>query len=72
MVVIKFKNRKEEIKGYYLLALNGVVRGLPGGLFEVNDNMLQYLDKEDIVYEIIKKDTLSEAEKIRNTPSIAL
>jgi len=72
MVVLKFKNRNEKIKGYYLLALNGVVRGLPDGLFEVNNNMLQYLDKEGIDYEVMKKDTLSEAEKIRNTPSIAL
>lgn len=72
MVVLKFKNRKEKIKGYYLLALNGVVRGLPDGLFEVNNNMLQYLDKEGVDYEVMKKDTLSEAEKIRNTPSITL
>ncbi len=72
MVVLKFKNRNEKIKGYYLLVSNGVVRGLPDGLFEVNNNMLQYLDKEGIGYEVMKKDTLSEAEKIRDTPSIAL
>jgi len=72
MVVIKFKSREDEINGYYLLALKGTVRGLRDNLFEINDFMLKYLDEEGIKYEVVKKDVLSEAEKVRNTPAIAL
>ena len=72
MTVIKFKSREDEVNGYYLLALKGVVRGLRNELFEVNDFMLKHLDEEKIQYEIVKADVLSETEKIRNTPAIAL
>ncbi len=72
MVLIKFKTRKDKINGYYLLASKGVVRGLPDELFEINDFMLKYLDDEGIKFEVVKKDTLSETEKIRNTPSVVL
>lgn len=72
MTVIKFKRYEDKVNGYYLLALKGIVRGLRDGLFEVNDFMLKYLDEEKIQYEIVKADILSETEKIRNTPAIAL
>lgn len=52
MMVIKFKSREDKINGYYLLALKGIVRGLRDDLFEINDFMLKYLDKEGIKYEI--------------------
>ncbi|MBI4691052.1 MAG: hypothetical protein HY754_12435 [Nitrospirae bacterium] len=72
MIAIKFKSYDDEVKGYYLLALKGTVRGLRNGLYEINDFMLKYLDDEKISYEIVKKDILSEAEKVRNTPAIAI
>ncbi|MFZ3121925.1 MAG: hypothetical protein WA104_00950 [Thermodesulfovibrionales bacterium] len=72
MVVIKFKTHNDEVKGYYLLALKGTVRGIRGGLYEINDFMLKNLDAENINYEIAEKDVLSETEKIRNTPAIVL
>jgi len=72
MIIIKFKSREDKIKGYYLLALKGIVRGLRDNLFEINDFMLKYLDDEGVKYEIMKEDVLSETEKIRNTPAIAL
>jgi len=72
MMVIRFKSREDKINGYYHLALKGTVRGLQAGIFEVNDYMLKYLDEEGIKYEMLKEDVLSEAEKIRNTPAIAL
>jgi hypothetical protein len=72
MIVIKFKSREDKINGYYLLALKGIVRGLRNDLFEINNFMLKYLDEEGIQYEIVKEDVLSETEKIRNTPTIAL
>jgi hypothetical protein len=72
MMIIKFKSREDKINGYYLLALKGIVRGLRDDLFEINDFMLKYLDKEGIKYEIVKEDVLSDAEKVRNTPAIAV
>jgi hypothetical protein len=72
MTVIKFKRHEDKVNGYYLLALKGIVRGLRDELFEINDFMLKYLDEEKIQYEIVKADVLSETEKIRNTPAIAL
>jgi hypothetical protein len=72
MITIRFKSHNDEVKGYYLLALKGKVRGLREGLYEINNFMKKYLDDEKIKYEIIEKDILSEAEKIRNTPATAL
>lgn len=72
MVIIRFKTHDDGVNGYYLLALKGAVRGLRDGLYEINDSMLKYLDAENIKYEILEKDVLSEAEKVRNTPAITL
>lgn len=72
MVVIRFKTHGDEVNGYYLLALKGTIRGLRDKLYEINDFMLKYLDAENIKYEIVEKDVLSETEKIRNTPAIAV
>lgn len=72
MVIIRFKTHDDGVNGYYLLALKGTVRGLRDGLYEINDSMLKYLDAENIKYEILEKDVLSEAEKVRNTPAITL
>ena len=72
MVTIKFKTREDKVNGYYLLSLKGSVRSLPHEVFEVNDFMLKFLEEENIQFEVIGKDTLSETEKIRNTPAIAL
>jgi len=72
MVVIRFKSHEDEVNGYYLLAQKGVVRGLRGGVFEINNLMLKYLDEEGIRYEVVKEDILSETEKIRNTPATVL
>jgi hypothetical protein len=38
--------RKNQINGYYLLVLKGIVRGLRDDLLEINDFMLKALDKE--------------------------
>jgi len=72
MVVIRFKSHEDEVNGYYLLAQKGIVRGLRGGFFEINDFMLKFLDEEGINYDVVKEDVLNEAEKIRNTPAIVL
>ena len=72
MVLLKFKTEEDKVNGYYLLALNGTVRSLTDGLFEVNDYMLEILRNENIKFEIINKDILNEAKKIRNTPAIVI
>jgi len=72
MVLIRFKSEHDKVDGYYLLSLKGAVRSLPHGLFELNDFMLKSLDDERIGYEIVEKDALSETEKIRNTPALAV
>lgn len=53
MVVLKFKSPEDEVEGYYLLALKGVVRGLRRGFYEINDYMQKYLDEAGIKYEVI-------------------
>ena len=72
MVLLKFETKQDKINGYYLLALKGTVRSLPDGFFEVNDYMLEFLKKENIRFEVIKRTVLDEAEKIRNTPAIVI
>ncbi len=72
MITFKFKSEKDKINGYYLLANKGKVRSLSGDIFEVNDDMLEVLSEERIDIDIIKKDMLDEADKIRNTPAIVV
>ncbi len=72
MTIIRFKTKEDKVNGYYLLSLKGSVRSLPNGLFEINDFMLKFLEDENIQFEVLEKDVLSETEKIRNTPAIAL
>ncbi len=72
MVLIKFKTEKDKVNGYYFLAFKGTVRSLPGGLFEVNDYMLEFLKNENIEFEVIERTAFNEAEKIRNTPAIVI
>ncbi len=72
MIIIKFKTKKDKINGYYRLSLKGSVRSLPNGLFEINDFMLKFLEEKNIQFEVLGKDTLSEAEKVRNTPAITI
>jgi hypothetical protein len=72
MILIKFKNREDMVNGYYLLSLKGSIRSLPNDLFEVNNFMLKFLEDENIQFEVVERDVLSEIEKIRNTPAIVL
>jgi len=69
MVLIKFKTEKDKIEGFYILATEGVVRGLPGNIFEINDNMLTLLEDKNINYTVIQEDIFNEADKIRNIPT---
>ncbi len=72
MALIKFKTQKDKVDGYYFLSLQGTVRSLDNGFFEVNDSMLDRLRKENIDFEVMNGNFLDEAGKIRNTPSIVI
>ncbi len=72
MVLLKFKTQEDKVNGYYLLALKGTVWSLPDGLFEVNDYMVEFLKKENIRFEIMKRTVLNETEEIRNSPAIVV
>ena len=72
MVRIRFKSDEDHANGLYCLALNGRVRCLPKGLFELQKHMLEHLDAEGIRYAIVPGDELCEADKVRNTPAVAV
>ena len=69
MVLIKFKTDKDKIEGFYILATEGVVRGLPWNIFEINDNMIELLNEKNIKYTVIQEDIINEADKIRDIPT---
>lgn len=69
MILIRFKTEQDRIDGLYCLAINGWVRGIKGGIFEISDNHSKILDSADIAYEIIEKEgeILDACETIRNS-----
>lgn len=72
MVRTEFKSDEDHADGLYCLALQGRVRCLPDGLFELQEHMLEHLDREGIKYTIVTGETLCEADKVRNTPAVTL
>ncbi len=74
MVRIRFPSEKDEARGFYLLATNARVRGLPNGVFEVAKPCLALLDQHSIKYEVIQpsEPSFDEAEAFRNSPSVEL
>lgn len=73
MTRIKFKNKEDEAKGFYLLAHNGQFRALRGGIYEIQCEMKEPLNKEKLIYEEIQKDEkVNEAEAIRNPLTVNL
>ncbi len=73
MLRIKFNNEKDEVKGFYLLATNGQVRSLKGGVYEVKKKMKGPLDKENLSYtEMENGKPLNEAEALRNPLTVSV
>ena len=72
MVRITFKSEEDHANGLYCLALNGRVRCLRGGEFELQRHMLEHLDREGVRYSIVAGRDIREEDKIRNTPAIAV
>lgn len=60
MIRIRFKSDEDHENGLYCLALRGRVLCLPGGLFEIQEHLLQHLDGEGVRYTIVGgKDALT-------------
>jgi len=64
MVRITLKSEEDHANGLYCLALNGRVRCLRGGVFELHGHMLDHLDREGVRYSIV-------SEALRRDPSPA-
>ena len=58
MVRIKFKSKKDRIKGFYELATKGKGRSLPNGIFEIAGQYLQLLDDANVDYKIIYREVI--------------
>lgn len=71
MLRIKFDSKEDRIKGFYELALKGIVRALKGDVFETPNYCKEILDKAGISYHILSEneEPLNEAETLRNTPT---
>lgn len=68
MVRIRFNSDQDETQGFYLLATQARLRGLPGGIYEVAQSSLALLDQHSIPYRVIppSEATLDEAQTVRN------
>ncbi len=68
MVRIRFTSREDETNGFYILATEASLRGLPGGVYEISDECLALLDRDSIKYSIIPPSevTSDEAQAVRN------
>jgi hypothetical protein len=74
MVLVKFASEFDEAKGFYLLATEAHLRGLPSGLYEVPDYALIMFQKHGIGYKQLNPSefALDEAQTIRDTPAVEL
>ncbi len=72
MVRIKFKTKRDQVKGFYQLATKGRVRSLPDDIFEIASRYLKILDDAGIAYKVVKVDKgrVNEAEAIRNSLAV--
>lgn len=74
MVRIRFASKKDEVEGFYLLATNARLRGLPHGVYEIARPCLALLDQQNIKYLVIppSEAILDEAEAVRNPLTVEL
>ena len=74
MVRIRFSSRQDQVKGFYVLATNARLRGLPNGVYEISKPCLELLDQHSIKYAVIppSEANLDEAEAVRNSPTVEL
>ena len=74
MVRIRFSSEDHEVKGFYLLATNTRLRGLPNGIYEISRPSLGLLDEHNIKYVVISPSeaTLDEAQAVLNPLTVEL
>ncbi len=68
MVRVRFSSEEDETNGFYILATEASLRGLPGGIYELSDDCLALLNQHSIKYEVIPPSevTPDEAQAVRN------
>lgn len=73
MVRIRFASEVDEVNGFYLLATHSRLRGLPSGVYEVNNPALALLDENLIQYTLLPAPhATDESEAIRNPLTVGL
>jgi hypothetical protein len=74
MVRIRFSSEDDEVQGFYLLATNTRLRGLPNGIYEVSRPSLGLLDEHNIKYVVVSPSeaNLDEAQAVRNPLTVEL
>ena len=53
MIRIQFATDQDRVQGNYLLAMNTVVRRLPGQFFEITEQDLKLLDEHQLHYTVV-------------------
>ncbi len=74
MVRIRFASEADEVIGFYVLATQSRLRGLPGGVYELAKPGLALLDKNSIGYSLVppSEDASDESQAIRNPLTVEL
>jgi len=74
MVRIRFSSEKDEVEGFYLLATNARVRGLPNGVYETSKACIAPLDQHQINYRVIppSEAALDGGQAVRNSLTVEL
>ena len=74
MVRIQFASEADEVNGFYLLATQSRLRGLPDGVYELSQSALALLDGSSVRYTLLPpvRDESDESEAIRNPLTVEL
>lgn len=73
MVRVKFASENDEINGFYILATQSRLRGLPDGVYEINRAAVALLDGNSVRYTQLpnSQNAADESQAIRN-PSLPM
>jgi len=74
MVRIRFASEQDEERGFYLLATQARLRGLPNGVYEISKPCLELLDQHSIKYAVIPPSEIvtNDAQAARNPLTVEL
>ncbi|HHT9126337.1 MAG TPA: hypothetical protein ACFYD6_11040 [Candidatus Brocadiia bacterium] len=71
MFRIRFDSKEDRVRGFYELAIKGIVRALKGDVFEIPEHCKKILDDAGVSYRILTENEgpVDEAQALRNTPT---